>query len=131
MLIVNANIKMRPAADYARERPTVTADSAADASEVEAVAMFPKLDRRLRIHRDIGHQRTSGGRFALTKHAAPHPASGSISTNQNDALKVAAFGADANSVAILRHLDDAFIFDNLEPRAHSRPREHRIEAVAP
>src|SRR6266851_8909970 len=131
MLIIDANIKTRPAADHARERPAVAADSAADTSEVEAVTMFAKLDRRLRIHRDIRHQRASGRRFALAKNTAPHPASRSVRADQHTALKIAAFGADSNAVAVLHHLDDAFILDNLESRAHRRPRKHRVEAVAP
>src|SRR6266852_4028259 len=122
---------MRPATDHAWERPSVAADSAADASEVEPVAVFTKLDRRFRIHRNIRHQRAADRLLALAKHTPAHPASRSIRTNQQPALKAAALGDDPNPLRILAHLDDAFIFDDLESCVRRRPRKHRVETVAP
>src|SRR5580704_4228844 len=44
-LIVNPHVKMRHTADQARKRPAISVDSAANASEVEAVTAFDKFGR--------------------------------------------------------------------------------------
>src|SRR5271154_4138001 len=48
-LIVNADVQMWHAVDEARERPAVAADSAADASKVEAVAFCGEFGRALGV----------------------------------------------------------------------------------
>src|SRR5580704_19779374 len=55
-LIVNADVQMWHAVDEARERPAVAADSAADASKVEAVASCGEFGRALGVDCDVRHQ---------------------------------------------------------------------------
>ena len=73
-LIVNTHVKMRRTADQTWKRPTVSADSAADASEVEAIASFDKFGRAFGIDCDICHQRAPDSLLASAEYRATHPA---------------------------------------------------------
>ncbi len=130
-LIIDADIEMRSAIDRARERPCVAADPTADASEVEAISILPKLNRLLRIHRNIRHQRAPCRFLTLAKHASPHPAPRSIRTNQHLGFKSSAPDTDPHAIRVLPNLDDPLILDDFEPRARRRPRKHRVKPIPP
>src|SRR5258708_4699848 len=102
---------MRPPIDQARERPTVTADSAADAAEVEAISILPELNRLLRIHRDVRHQRPPCRFLTLAKHAPPHPAPRSVRPNQHLGFKSSAPDTDPHAIRILPNFDDPLILN--------------------
>src|SRR5580658_3782886 len=137
MLVVDADIEMWTAADLTWERPRIPLDSAADASEVESVTMFYKLECAARIDGNVGHQgasdralRVSIRVLAIAEDAGADATAGAVGAYEDRGLEDAAVGDGANSRGVLLNVQHAASLDDFEATLACGAGQARVELIA-